>query len=270
MLRPGLLGSHHTLQRYPVREPLTPYVEWFWAVSWDLPDRTRQPAPVLSHPCVHATLEGDAGTRHGHRLPAALVHGVVTRRFETELSGRGWVVGARFRPGGFAALTGLDAAELTDRAVRFDAAGSPGAAASMAALDGALRTASEDARIEALATWWEGLVPEAADASYAVVAALVGDVAADRTVVSVEALARRHGLSTRSVQRLVRWYVGVPPTWLIRRYRLQDALAELQADPSTDLAALATSLGWYDQAHFTRDFRAAVGQPPATYLRTLR
>ena len=90
-----------------------------------------------------------------------------------------------------------------------------------------------------------------------------------RSLVSVEELAGRHGLSTRGVQRMIRWFVGVPPTWLIRRYRLQDALAILQADPSTDLATLATCLGWYDQAHFTRDFRVAVGQPPAAYLRAL-
>ena len=150
--------------------------------------------------------------------------------------------------------------------MRLDAEGSRGAAA----LAEAPRASSEVERVGALAACWEELVPEAADPSYAVVAALVSDVAGDRTLVGVEALARRHGLSTRSVQRLVRWYVGVPPTWLIRRYRLHDALAELQADPTTDLAALATSLGWYDQAHFTRDFRAAVGQPPAAYLRTLR
>ena len=32
-----------------------------------------------------------------------------------------------------------------------------------------------------------------------------------------------------------------------------------------DLAALAVELGWFDQSHFTRDFTALVGQPPAAY-----
>lgn len=265
MLKPHLMGSRHTLRRYDAPPPLTPYVEWVWAVTWDLPAASVQPAPVLSHPCVHVTLEGDAGMRHGHRMPAALVHGVLSRRFDITLEGGGWVVGARFFPGAFAALTGLDAATLTDRVARWDGE----RAEATAALAAALRTTDEADRVAILLDWWGGRVPPAPDATYLTVRALVDGIAADRTLVTVEDLAERHDLSIRGVQRLIRWYVGVPPSWLIRRYRLQDALATMQADPGTDLAGLATSLGWYDQAHFTRDFRTAVGQPPAAYLRSL-
>lgn len=265
ILRPNLMGSGHSLTRYPVPAALEPYVEWFWAVGWDLPARVVLPAPVLSHPCIHATLEGGSGRRHGHDLPAALVHGVLSRRFEVELDGMGWVVGARFRPGGFAALVGTDAAALTDQVCRWDRDQAEAAAALSAAVAGD----DETERVAILADWWVGRAPAEPEATYVAVKGLVDELAADRTLVSVEELARRHHLSVRGVQRLIRWYVGVPPTWLIRRYRLHDALAALQDDPTTDLADLATGLGWYDQAHFTRDFRSAVGSPPAAYLRGL-
>lgn len=260
------MGRRHSLRRYAVPEPLTPYVEWIWAVTWELPETVTQPAPVLSHPCVHATLEGDDGVRHGHRMPAALVHGVLTRRFDMELEGRGWVVGARFFPGGFSALTGQDAGALTDRVVRWDGE-RPEATAALSAA----RAATDEAdRVHILGEWWGAQVPPEQDATYLVVRDLVAEVERDRSLVRVDDLAARHGLSVRGVQRLTNRYVGVPPTWLIRRYRMQDALAALQGDPDIDLAELATSLGWYDQAHFTRDFRTAVGQPPAAYLRELR
>ena len=51
--------------------------------------------------------------RHGFPLPNTLVHGVVDRVFHTTISERGRVVGARFRPGGFTARFGRDAAALT-------------------------------------------------------------------------------------------------------------------------------------------------------------
>jgi hypothetical protein len=68
---------------------------------------------------VNLTVEdGTPGeVRHGHPLPAALVHGVVTRTFRIALDGAGWALGVKFRPGGWAAWSGLDAAVLTDRTV---------------------------------------------------------------------------------------------------------------------------------------------------------
>jgi AraC-like DNA-binding protein len=35
-----------------------------------------------------------------------------------------------------------------------------------------------------------------------------------------------------------------------------------------DAAQVARELGYFDQAHFAHDFRAAVGDPPAAYART--
>jgi transcriptional regulator GlxA family with amidase domain len=73
-------------------------------------------------------------------------------------------------------------------------------------------------------------------------------------------------LSTRSLQRLFAAYVGVSPKAVLARYRLQDAAALIDAGEVDDLAALAADLGWFDQAHFSRDFRAVVGMTPSAYL----
>ena len=66
-------------------------------------------------------------------------------------------------------------------------------------------------------------------------------------------------MSTRSLQRLFAAYVGLSPKAVLARYRLQDAAASIDAGEVTDLAGLAAELGWFDQAHFSRDFRAVVG-----------
>lgn len=75
--------------------------------------------------------------------------------------------------------------------------------------------------------------------------------------------------------------MGVGPKAVLARYRLQDAVAAIDAglvggdgsrgsdgERFEDLAALAASLGWFDHAHFCRDFRDVVGTTPSAYLAT--
>ncbi|MHB1874571.1 MAG: helix-turn-helix domain-containing protein [Streptosporangiaceae bacterium] len=60
-------------------------------------------------------------------------------------------------------------------------------------------------------------------------------------------------------------YAGVSPAWVIRRYRLIDAAEAVRDGRPVSWAGLAADLGYSDQAHLIRDFRAAIGQTPAAY-----
>lgn len=65
--------------------------------------------------------------------------------------------------------------------------------------------------------------------------------------------------------RLFAAYVGIGPKWVLPRYRLHEAVEQLQAQNEVDWSPLALELGYYDQAHFARDFRSLVGRTPAQY-----
>jgi AraC-like DNA-binding protein len=109
------------------------------------------------------------------------------------------------------------------------------------------------------------------DPRYEQLLTIVADMLADRELTGVRAVAERHDIDPRTLQRLFRRYVGVGPKWVLRRYRLHDAQLMIEAAEETgdeiNLADLATRLGWFDQSHFTRDFRAVVGVPPSAYRR---
>jgi AraC-like DNA-binding protein len=90
-------------------------------------------------------------------------------------------------------------------------------------------------------------------------------VAEDASIVRVEDLASRLGVSARTVQRLARRYVGLPPLTIIRRYRLQEAAERLRADPGWTIARVAAELGYADHAHLTADFTATLGVSPSEY-----
>ena len=99
---------------------------------------------------------------------------------------------------------------------------------------------------------------------------LVYSVATDRTILKVDDLVVRSGANRRTLERLFAKYVGVSPKWVIQRYRLHEAAEQLAADGDVNHAALALGLGYSDQAHFVRDFKAAVGTSPAAYAKARR
>jgi transcriptional regulator GlxA family with amidase domain len=81
----------------------------------------------------------------------------------------------------------------------------------------------------------------------------------------VEDLAARVGLSQRALQRLFRSHVGVTPKWTLRRFRIHEAAERAARGVRLDWSALALELGYFDQAHFSKDFKAQVGRSPAEY-----
>jgi AraC-like DNA-binding protein len=261
VLAPGETAQVAGLRRdHPVAPQLQPFVERYWSVHWDLTSRVPFRAEVLSHPSVNVSVESGTDPRFGFPLPAVLVHGVVTRRFVVDLVGSGRVTAAKFRPGGFRAFTGAQPARngvtRLGGELRVPAA---------ALLRDVLATDDDESRAAVLDA---ALAPHAPEppAPYLELLALLERMAADRGVIRVDQAAALASLSVRSLQRLFAVYVGVSPKAVLARYRLQDAVAAIDAGEVADLAELATTLGWFDQAHFSRDFRAVVGMTPSAYL----
>jgi AraC-like DNA-binding protein len=82
--------------------------------------------------------------------------------------------------------------------------------------------------------------------------------------VPIADLAAELGWSRRHLAVRFREELGMPPKALARLLRFERAVQRLRA--GDDLADLALDAGYYDQAHFNRDFRAFAGTTPTEYL----
>ena len=71
--------------------------------------------------------------------------------------------------------------------------------------------------------------------------------------------------SPRQVERLFSRGLGFPPKTVGRVLRFQFALRQLMTDPGVPLGKVAAETGYYDQAHFVRDFRTFSGGVPRGY-----
>ena len=251
ILGPDAIGRVFTLRRSPPADDLAHLVERHWVVRWDLGDRPPHRQEVVTHPCVNLVFEP-----HG-----AGVFGVQRRRDSRVLRGSGWAVGVKFRPGGFSGFLGRPVHEITDRAVSLGDAFGP--AGDRLAADAATRP-DADGKIALAEAFLRARLP-APDPEVQLVHDVVADMLEVDPGATVAEIAERHAVSTRTLQRLFRRHVGVGPKWVLRRYRLQEAAEQLAAGERSDWTRLALDLGYFDHAHFIRDFRAVVGRSPAEY-----
>lgn len=83
-------------------------------------------------------------------------------------------------------------------------------------------------------------------------------------------LADEFALSVRQVERLVKQATGTTPNLLTRLSRFEIARNQLWQQPDSNLTRLAYELGYADQAHFSRDFKAFSGQSPRAFMAQVR
>lgn len=244
------------LQRFPAAPDLAALVERHWLVTWALPPGRGASVTLLPHPCVNLVLDDG-------RLAVA---GVGRDRFTYALQGSGRVYGVKFRPGAFRPFLGASVDTITDRT--FPAERLWGRAASVLAEE-----LVEAPRIEQLVTAAEAFLRArwpAEDPQVELVGQIVAALLHEREITRVEDVVRRFGVPPRTLQRLFARHVGVSPKWVLRRYRLHEAAAELAAQQDRPWAEVAAELGYFDQSHFIRDFTAATGITPVAYAHACR
>lgn len=253
----GILFPRHlpTFHRVPAPPALSATVRWFWIPRWSLAPGETSRQEILPYPASNLVVQ-QGGTA---------LSGPTTRASHRDLRGRGWAVGMLLRPAGVAALH-ADPRVIRDDEVPFDAPDlhhSVAAAMALAAPDAARHEA-----VAACSTWLSARVPHL-DPRGELANAMEDEIATDPDIVRVDDVARRLHVSPRTVQRLARRYIGLPPLAVIRRYRLQESAQLLREDPSVTVSQVAARLGYADHAHLTSDFRRVLGMTPNAYRRFL-
>jgi AraC-like DNA-binding protein len=234
ILRPSALGKQFSLARFEPAEDLAYFIERHWIVRWDLRDHPPHEQETLPHPAVNVVIErGKSG-----------VFGIPTRRFRVLLEGRGQVVATKLRPGAFYPFVRSPMTELRDRTLPLRAVFHDDARQ----LERTVLSLDEDAAQISLleAAWRRHLPPK--DDNVGLIGDIVRTILAEPEITKVELLVRARGdLSLRALQRM------------------HEATERVANGKVVDWTKLALDLGYFDQAHFIRDFRAQIGMSPTEY-----
>jgi len=252
----GLLQSksgseNFLLSRYLPSEDLQFFVEHFWSVQWNIPEPQIQ--ENLPHPSIHVVVE-----KGNSRIV-----GIVTGKFTRVLEGKGWVFGIKFRPGAFYPFAKFPLSEIADKQITLETVfGSDGTAYEQEMLS----LEDEPKKITCVERFLRERLPDK-DENVEAISRIVERVVDDRTILKVEQISELFSINTRTLQRLFNQYVGVSPKWVIKRYRLLEAVEQMNEGNTVNWTKLALDLGYFDQAHFIKDFKAMVGKSPEEYVR---
>lgn len=238
--------GERTIRWFQPSDELAPYVQRIWFAQWSISNGQRRQQAVLPHPSANLVF----GTSD------ASILGVVTTAATQYLEGDGVACGAKLQPGALKAfgierpsvLRGKFAPALPLLGGRPPTLGDTSPERMVADIDAYLR--SRNPRHDLISSRAKAIVEFVED---------------NREIVSVSQIAEVFGLSIRSIQDICCRALGVSPKWLIRCFRIQDALELLEKGDTSGLADVALELGYFDQAHFTRDFKQVTGITPGRY-----
>jgi AraC-like DNA-binding protein len=220
---------------------------------WDLAGSAPYRTEHLPDPSVHLIVEAaDSG-----------IFGPARGRFARLVEGAGWSFCIKFRPGGFHPFLCSPVAGLKNKTLR------PGEVFGVAGerLESAMRAAAQiEERLQIAEEFLRSRRPEREE-GLALIHRIIARIENGDAIRRSRQLEQEFNLTGRTLQRLFRRYVGASPSWVIRRYRIHEAIEQVERGGIADWPGLAADLGYFDQAHFIKDFKRMTGLSPGNYAR---
>ncbi|MBC8137168.1 MAG: AraC family transcriptional regulator [Fibrella sp.] len=252
-LQPTVAGDDETV-RYRELLPdsrLRPFVFCYWQLS----TRQRLEEPflyrVVADGCMDVFIDRNDPSKN-------YLMGFSTKHTEFALTGNFHYIGIRFLPTALPLIYRMDASQLTDRVESLEQV-LPGVANDLANLLSEQR--SMDSIKTALDTY---LLRALSDSSPKIQAPLFRAI--DTILQSQGNLTHGQdldsGISARQLRRLFALFVGDSPKVFSRVVRFQRLLYLQSLDQTRNNEKLYYSLGYYDQAHFIKEFKNFYGQTP--------
>jgi AraC-like DNA-binding protein len=171
-------------------------------------------------------------------------------------------VGVHFKPWGLAPFLSMPAAELCDRPLTVEQVWGRASAAELTDRLAAARGPRQ--LLSQLETELLTRLGETVDLG--LVRHVGGIIAGAGGRTSIGGICTETGVSSTHLARRFRDAIGITPKRLARIYRFAATVSGLDPLQPVDWSELANRAGYYDQAHFSHEFRDFTGLTPNRYL----
>lgn len=194
--------------------------------------------------------------------PRSFVFGQLTKHLEIAPTGISGIVSARFLPDGLTPFLSIPVSELQNKAVSIDKIfGKKGKL-----LEEKIVTATNnELRIKLLQDFLLSMLIDKKTID-TIAKNCTEVILQTRGQLDISALADKTNTNRRNLERRFITAIGLSPKQLSKVIRLQATLKMLEQKKFTSLTALAYENGYYDQAHFIKDFKEFTGMSPKSFF----
>jgi AraC-like DNA-binding protein len=255
---------------YTPGPPLSGFVDLFWylegyavphARERVLPNGAMQIIIDLKHDRI-ATFTGENRDIEGS-VSAAIVAGASSEYVVIDTSSLDAIIGVQFKPGGASPFLRVQAGETLNRDVPLDAIWGSNYASELR--DRLIEAPTAERKLRIL----EGSLIEQARGNLEpnrVLRHALYEFQSAPQPRSVAEVAAATNFTAKRLIELFREHVGLTPKLFCRIRRFQDALSRTASGKRVIWSQVAADCGYFDQAHFVRDFQAFSGINPTAYL----
>lgn len=194
--------------------------------------------------------------------PKSFVFGQITSYIEIAPTGATGIVAARFHPGGLMPFLDVPVASLENKANALSKLfGKKGILLEQQVL----ASPDNQQRIKLIERFLLSRLSDPATIDK-ITKACVEAIIQSQGQLGVLELASKMKLNRRNLERRFISAIGMSPKQLSKVIRLQATLKTLEQEDFTSLTSLAYDNGYYDQAHFNKDFREFTGLSPKSFF----
>jgi AraC-like DNA-binding protein len=245
---------------------LEPFIKCYWTLDLP-PEEYPEKQTIVPDGCMEMIFHyGDhyfqyLDNKRKIQQPKCFVFGQITNTLEIEPSGITGIFSVRFHPNGFLPFTTIPLEEMHNRAVPLDEIF--GKEALMLEKE-ILESKDTFKRIETIEKFLLEKL-QTPDLSYRIAKDCVEILIQSSGQLRVDELSEQLQLNRRNLERKFSNAIGLSPKQLSKIIRLQTTLKMMDSQNFTNLTDLAYQNGYFDQAHFIKDFREFTGLSPKQF-----
>ncbi|HEX6227648.1 MAG TPA: helix-turn-helix domain-containing protein [Chryseolinea sp.] len=249
---------------------LSKYIKCYWTLEDDCEMQVANRERIFPDGSMELVFHyGDLFKKYDDKAgvfiqPRSFLHGQIKRFIDLEPTGRVGVFSVRFLPGGAYAFLRSDMDELAERSISLeDLWGVDG----LTLEEKMLGARSTSLRIHVIEEFFLRLL-KTYDRSQNAIDHCVNLILNSESSIPVESLSEEVNLGRRQLERKFTASVGLSPKLFTRIIRFQRTLQLIENASANSLTSVAYAHGFYDQSHFTKDFKEFTGLNPRQYFKT--